>query len=197
MRLKRRNGFANPGGFDYEAQLFRLGIGATGYIRDDPRNLRFAQPSMRYAIVRVRAWIAQRLAIAVRDDEPCSGYLQGLAVGDTRAMSAAAVAGVRSDRHDASDGDLRPAHHDDRGAGGVAGWPRGSMARGATRRLTAIYGQTLCGVSAALLYSVLAGLSVPTQRTLVMLCIAFAARASRRELSVGHAMGLALLVSCC
>ena len=42
VRLKRRNGFANPGGVDHEAQLFREGIGATGYVRDDERNTKLA-----------------------------------------------------------------------------------------------------------------------------------------------------------
>lgn len=45
VRLKRRNGFANPGGFDYEGYLFRQGIGATGYIRNDERNARLAPAS--------------------------------------------------------------------------------------------------------------------------------------------------------
>ena len=30
VRLKRRNGLANPGSFDYEGHLFREGIGASG-----------------------------------------------------------------------------------------------------------------------------------------------------------------------
>ena len=33
VRLKRRYGFHNPGGFDYEGWLFQQGIAATGYVR--------------------------------------------------------------------------------------------------------------------------------------------------------------------
>ena len=33
VRLKRPNGFMNPGGRDYEASLFQQGINATGYIK--------------------------------------------------------------------------------------------------------------------------------------------------------------------
>lgn len=62
VRLKRRNGFANPGGFDYEGHLFRQGIGATGYIRNDERNIRLAPASVMYAVARMRAWIARRQA---------------------------------------------------------------------------------------------------------------------------------------
>ena len=35
-----REGFANPGGFDYEGSLFRDGIGATGYVRNSVDNLK-------------------------------------------------------------------------------------------------------------------------------------------------------------
>ena len=47
--------------------------------------------------------------------------------------------------------------------------------------------------SAALVYSTLAGLSVPTQRTLLMLVIYFGARWCRRELAVTQALGLSLI----
>jgi len=33
-RLRRPQGFRNPGGFDYERWLFVHDIGATGYVRD-------------------------------------------------------------------------------------------------------------------------------------------------------------------
>jgi competence protein ComEC len=86
VRLKRRNGFANPGGSDHEAQLYREGIGATGYVRDDARNARLAPPSLRYAVTRVRAWVSGRIRDAAPDGRML-GVLQGLAVGDTQAMS--------------------------------------------------------------------------------------------------------------
>jgi competence protein ComEC len=86
VRLKRRSGFANPGGFDYEEQLLREGIGATGYVREDTRNVRLTAPSARYPILRMRAWLAGRVAAAVGSDDML-GILQGLAVGETSAMS--------------------------------------------------------------------------------------------------------------
>ncbi|MCW8874627.1 MAG: DUF4131 domain-containing protein, partial [Gammaproteobacteria bacterium] len=42
VRLKQPRGFANPAGFDYERWLFRQGIRATGYVREDPANQRAA-----------------------------------------------------------------------------------------------------------------------------------------------------------
>lgn len=192
VRLKRRNGFANPGGFDYEGHLFRQGIGATGYVRNDERNVRLAPASAMYAVARLRAWIARRQAAAVGSD-PMLGILQGLAIGDTQAMSAdqwrvfaatgtthlMAISGLHISMIAALAAWL---------GGGIARWPKAQR-----YRLTAIHGQVFCGGLAAIVYSTLAGLSVPTQRTLVMLCIYFAARAWRRELGVAHALGVALI----
>lgn len=192
VRLKRRNGFANPGGFDYEGHLFRQGIGATGYIRNDERNIRLAPASAMYAVARMRAWIARRQAAAVGSD-PMLGILQGLAIGDTQAMSADQwrVFAATGTTHLMAISGLHISM-----IAALAAWLGGGIARwaGAQRyRLTAIHGQVFCGALAAIVYSTLAGLSVPTQRTLVMLCIYFAARAWRRELSVGNALGIALI----
>ncbi|PCI76335.1 MAG: DNA internalization-related competence protein ComEC/Rec2, partial [SAR86 cluster bacterium] len=38
VRLNRPHGFANPGGFDYEAWLFQQGVSARGYVRDSASN---------------------------------------------------------------------------------------------------------------------------------------------------------------
>ncbi|HKE94679.1 MAG TPA: DNA internalization-related competence protein ComEC/Rec2 [Povalibacter sp.] len=192
VRLKRRSGFANPGGFDYEAQLLRQGIGATGYVREDSRNVRLAGPASRYAVLRVRAWLAARLALALHDD-PMLGVMQGLAVGQTSAMTADQwrVLAATGTTHLMAISGLHITM-----IAALAAWLGGNIARwrGAQRwRLTAIHGQVLCGGFAAVGYSALAGLSVPTQRTLAMLCIAFAVRALAREFSVGNALGLALI----
>ncbi|MBB3231601.1 DNA internalization-related competence protein ComEC/Rec2 [Halomonas stenophila] len=49
VRLRPPSGFANPGAFDYRAWLWREGIQATGYVRQDPppRRLAPASPSWR------------------------------------------------------------------------------------------------------------------------------------------------------
>jgi competence protein ComEC len=54
--------------------------------------------------------------------------------------------------------------------------------------------RSLFGMSGALGYSLLAGMSVPTQRTLIMLAIYFGASLLRRAVNIWHSFGLALLL---
>jgi competence protein ComEC len=192
VRLKRRNGFANPGGFDYEGYLFRQGIGATGYIRDDERNEKLSEPSARYVVLRIRAWLATRIAESVPDSKML-GVLQGLAVGDTQSMlpeqwrvftatgtsHLMAISGLHISMVAA--------------LAAMLGRLIVRIPRAQQLRVTAVHGQAIAGSIAAISYSLLAGMSLPTQRTLVMLCIYFVARALRREVGVGNALGLALV----
>jgi len=190
VRLKRRSGFANPGGFDYEAQLLRQQIGATGYVRENARNARLAAASGA-PLLRVRAWLAQRLALAVGDD-PALGILQGLAVGETGAMSPQQwrVLAATGTTHLMAISGLHISM-----VAALVAWLGGNLVLWPSSqrwRLTAIHGQVIFGLLGAIGYSMLAGLSVPTQRTLAMLCIAFMVRARHRVFSIGNALGLAL-----
>ncbi len=192
VRLKRRNGFANPGGVDHEAQLFREGIGATGYVRDDPRNARLAPPSLRYVVTRSRGWISGRIREAVRDPQAL-GVLQGLAVGDTQAMTPEQwrMFAATGTTHLMAISGLHISM-----VAALAAWLGGAIVRlpsAQARRWSAMQGQVIAGTTAALAYSTLAGLSVPTQRTLLMLVIYFGARWYRRQLAVIQALGLALV----
>ena len=192
VRLKRRNGFANPGGFDYEALLFRSGVGATGYVRADERNRRLSGPSAKYPILRARAWVAHRIALASATGRHL-GILQGLAVGDTQAMRPDEwrIFAATGTTHLMAISGLHISMIATLVAwcGRSVVWLRSAQ----RRRLTAIHGEALAGALAAIAYSCLAGLSVPTQRTLIMLCIFFAARWWRRDTSVANALGLALI----
>ena len=191
VRLKRRNGFANPGGFDYEGHQFREGVGAAGYVRDAADNERLSQARLRYPVTRARAWLAQRIADAL-DRDPMLGVVQGLAIGDTRAMQPAQwrVFAATGTTHLMAISGLHISM-----VAALVAWAGGAIVRlrGAQARgWNALHGQVVAGAFAACAYSMLAGLTIPTQRTLIMLCIYFAARWLRRELSVAHALGLAL-----
>lgn len=192
VRMKRRNGFANPGGYDNEGRLFRDGVGATGYVREDGVNQQLAVARHRYLIAQLRAWIAERIEAAV-GRSPALGVIQGLAIGDARAMSAEQwrVFAATGTTHLMAISGLHISM-----VAALAAWAGGAIVRlrsAHARGWSAMHGQVIAGGVAAIVYSTLAGLSIPTQRTLIMLCIYFTARWLRRELSIAHALGLSVI----
>lgn len=193
VRLKRRNGFSNPGGFDYEAHLFRNGVGATGYVRTDTRNRRIETAGSRRLIDQARHFIADRMASAVGSDARMLGVLQGLAIGDTRQMTTEqwSVFAATGTTHLMAISGLHISM-----LAAIAAWLGGAIvrSRGAQARgWCAVHGQAIAGSAAAIGYSLMAGFSIPTQRTALMLCIYFTARWCRRDIQVSHALGLALV----
>jgi competence protein ComEC len=193
VRMKRRNGFANPGGFDYEGYLFREGIGAVGYVREDARNRRLHPATHRYAVEQARAWIGSRIGSALGDHRML-GVVQGLAIGDTSAMQPEQwrVFAATGTTHLMAISGLHIGM-----VAMLAAWAGGCIARWRRAQslgVTAMHGQVLAGLAAAVIYSALAGLSIPTQRTLVMLCIYFGLRWWRRPLAIGRSLSLALIV---
>ncbi len=192
VRLRRRHGFANPGGFDYEAQLFRERIGATGYVREAGENVRLSEPSWRYPVLRLRAVIADRLG-QVLAGNPQLGIVQGLSVGERQNMTPEqwrvfAATGTShlmaiSGLHIAMVAALSA------GLGGCAVRLPGMQ----RRRFTAVDGRAAGGICGALIYSALAGFGVPAQRTLVMLAIYCGARLLRRELRATQGLGLSIV----
>ncbi|MES1196565.1 MAG: ComEC/Rec2 family competence protein, partial [Steroidobacter sp.] len=78
LKLKRRHGFANPGSFDYEGQLFREGIGATGYVRDSndhSNENRLLGVASGNVILRMRAALAESISAAI-PDSPMQGVIR-------------------------------------------------------------------------------------------------------------------------
>jgi len=190
LKLKRRHGFANPGGFDYEGQLFREGIGATGYVRESRDNRLIAVASGNL-VLRMRATLAEQISAAIPQSS-MQGVVRGLAVGDQQAITSEQwqVFSRTGISHLIA---ISGSH-----IGMVAllfGWMGGGLIRlpAAQRlRLTRQDMQAALGLPAAVAYSLLAGTSVPTQRTLIMLAIFFIARVWRRETNIWNSFGLAL-----
>lgn len=191
-RLKRRHGFANPGGYDYEAQLFRDGVGATGYVRDADSNRSSGQVAGE-RVLKLRAALTDAIANAI-PHAAMQGVVRGLAVGDQQAISSDAwqVFARTGTSHLMA---ISGFHI------GMVAWvfawlgsrliylPMAQRWRWTKPDLRALF-----GMSAALGYSLLAGMSVPTQRTLIMLAVYFGAGVLRRELNVWHSFGVALLL---
>ena len=79
VRLRRPRGFSNPGGFDYEAWLFRQAIGATGYVVNGSNNVRRDDQAVD-RISRLRQRFAARIDARLPDDD-ASAVVLAVAVG--------------------------------------------------------------------------------------------------------------------
>ena len=172
VRLKRPHGSANPYGFDFEAWLLEQNIRATGYVRDKSERLRLgiAELSWRYSIEQARESIRSHMQ-SVLKNQRYAPVLIALAIGDQSAIAQADwdlfwQTGIG---HLISISGL----HVTMIAGLIFSvayflWRR-------SIRLTlwwpARKAATIAGGTAALVYSALAGLSIPTQRTLLMIAV--------------------------
>jgi len=189
VRLRRPRGFANPGGADHEAQLLRKGIGATGYVRTAQR----LESGWRDAAHRPVLVMRDRIAAALRDElgiRPATGIIAGLSVGLQDALSREQWRALS--RSGTSHLMAISGMHIGMFAL-VAAWVAARVQRWRQRRGalgTARDAAVLCGSLAALAYGALAGWSVPTQRTAIMLAIAAVALLARRRIAAGDALAL-------
>ena len=195
VRLKRPHGNANPHGFDYEAWLFERGLRATGYVRPRAVAQRLddfvAQPA--YVIERLRDRL-RRSSSEVLGDAPYAGVIVALAVGDQQAIPSEQWRLFRqtgvihlmsiSGLHVTMVAALFAA---------VIGW---LWRRGESLMLfvPAQKAAIAAGWLAAFAYALIAGFSVPTQRTLYMLTVVALALWSGRNLGASRSLLLALLL---
>ena len=192
VRLRAPRGFSNPGGYDYEGELFRAGIGATGYVRTSPGNRFLGLRAGAYPVLALRAAIVRHIERTL-GDSPATGVIAGLAVGASHHISAdqwrvfaatgtthlIAISGLHVTMVAALAMVLAQVM-----------WrlPRRQAPRRARSDVSC-----LCGAVAALAYAALAGFSVPTQRTVVMLLCALAAIGLRRAQPPANVLALALI----
>ncbi|HEY9198258.1 MAG TPA: ComEC family competence protein, partial [Gammaproteobacteria bacterium] len=87
VRLKRRHGLRNPGGFDYAGWLFQNGVAATGYVRAGPASQRVPALDARRWNLRLRAAVAERLQPMLTQTRE-GGLLRALTVGAADGLSA-------------------------------------------------------------------------------------------------------------
>lgn len=206
VRLKRPHGHANPGGFDYEYQLFARKIRATGQVIDDrkaaTRNI-LIDPfvwSPMHVIDALRFHIRDRIAAAL-PEHPYAGVIIALVIGDQKAISRAdwklfsqtgishlvAISGLHITL-----------------VAGLFAVLTGALWRRSFFTniplpliLPAQKAAAVAGLVMALAYVALAGFGVPARRTLCMLAIVAAALWSGRQIRVSRillaAAGLVLL----
>lgn len=192
VRLKPPDGFFNPGGFDYEGWLFSRNIRAAGYVRRDlPENGPAAVP-LRFQLNYWRNRLLDHVRKAM-PDSPNRGVMTGLALGyraeippaqwrlllETGTNHLVAISGLHIGLV-AGLFYLLVMRLGLRLPAGAAAWPRQRFA-------------ALAAYAAAVVYAMLAGLALPTQRALIMLGVGLTGILAYRQLRPGHALALALI----
>lgn len=174
VRLKPPHGFMNPGGFDYEAWLFQQRIGATGYVRKADHNRRLHAAPW-YSTVAVRQSInsrIDRLHLWLTDtpaDRKAFALIKALATGDKSDLSSQqwqTLAATGTSHLMAISG----LHI------GLAAFFAFIIVRRLVpvclmKRWPAQNIAWLAGLVVAILYALIAGLSIPTQRAIIMLTV--------------------------
>jgi competence protein ComEC len=188
VRLRRPRGSVNPGGGDAERTALQRGIIATGYVRAAPDNGRIGPGRC------VDAWrdgIARALDTHLGTED--SRILKALAVGDTRGLEAADwdIARATGVSHLIA---ISGFHVGVAAGGGVlavrlffAWWP--VLGLWLPRQIA----QAVLGMFVAGGYGLLAGLGLPTVRTLLMIGVVVLAGMARRRAGGMSLLALAML----
>ena len=89
VRLRRPHGFANPGGFDYEAWLMQQQVRATGYVREHKENQLLADNTGRRLFNRWRYELVRKLTEVGAGKIRHEDLLRALTIGDGHGISEA------------------------------------------------------------------------------------------------------------
>ena len=209
VRLKPPHGFMNPGGFDYEAWLFQHGLHATGYVRKSSFNKQqpkathlFPEFTAKGVIDRLRQSLSQQIDVIsssktssnslTQNSVDMFALIKALAIGDKSSISKQQwqVLTKTGTSHLMAISGLHI---------GLAALFAYLLIRRLLpeRLMKAIPAQHVAlagGMVAALIYAMLAGLSVPTQRAIIMLFVLSIMMLLRRNHRPLDALGFALLL---
>ena len=194
VRLKPPHGFMNHGGFDYEAWLFQHGIDATGYVRKSSFNSR--QQVTSGSIDFIRQSLSRLIdTVSTRSDELKSdsfSLVKALAVGDKTSISNQQwrVLANTGTSHLMAISGLHI------GLASLFAYVliRRSLPVCLMKRIPAQHVALLAGLLTASLYALIAGLSIPTQRAMIMLLVLSVMILVRRNHRPADALGFALLL---
>lgn len=194
VRLKQPNGYRNPGGADYEAWLYQRDFCATGYVRNDPGNALLGQ---RYTIQRLRYELLSRMHRILSESE-FAGLISALTLGVREQISTNQwdVLSITGTNHLMAISGLH--------IGIMAGlffwitrwlWSRFPFL---VIHIPATKIAACFAIAAAILYALLAGFSIPTQRALIMVVVTMLAvlldRTSRPSMVLAYALLLVLVM---
>lgn len=191
LRLRPARGLVNPGGFDSERSAVQRGRIAVGYVRTSSANQQ--QAAGGGCIDGWRQAITRAIGDALGTDSAAT-LLRALAVGDQTAISEDDWQVLRATGigHLIAISGLHVGMFAAFGAWLARrlwkAWPR------LTLRMPGPLIEAPFAIGCALGYGLLAGMGVPTVRTLLMISVALFARCMRRASSVTQALGFAALV---
>jgi len=189
VRLKPPHGFYNPGGFDYEGWLYQRRLHATGYVRKSAENARLEVASS-FSLDNIRQQLSQNIQNTLAD-KPHGGLITALAVGDRAAMT--------DQQWDVL---IRTGTNHLMAISGLHIGLAALFGYWVVRRLVPVrvikvvpaqHLAIAAGLVLGLVYALLAGLSIPTQRALIMLVSIGGALLVRRHFRPVDALALALL----
>lgn len=191
LRLRPPRGLVNPGGNDGERSSAQRAWVAAGYVRDSPGNASMGEQTG----ICVDGWrqsIAQAIQGALGPDSARS-LLRALAVGDQQAISQAdwQVLRATGTGHLISISGLHVGLFAAFGA--LLARLFWKLFPRMTLRLPGPLIEAPVAMACALGYGLLAGMGIPTVRTLVMIGVGLMARYSRRSTSVAQALALAAM----
>ncbi len=189
VKLKRVHGTMNPGGFDYERWLFTEGIGATGYVRPSPKPVLLGRDSAWNSISVWRQSITDQLSSTL-GNSPNLALIKALTIGDGNSITQEQWEVFRKT------GTTHLVVISGSHIGLIAGlvyflvlklWARTGWLSQSPQKVAAV-----SALLVAIFYSGLAGFSVPTQRSVVMLFIAMAAIVLQRNSRPFNTLAIAL-----
>lgn len=193
VRLKRIHGLQNPGAFDYEAWALQKGLRAKGYVLSNPKNKLISHSWYRYPIHQLRQILQAKIQFYLPKSS-LAPWLMALIIGErngippdywqilrnTGTNHLMAIAGLH--------------------IGLIAGFAH-TIVVWIWRRiyilplwLPAPHAGAYGAITTAILYSALAGFSLPTQRACIMLAAFILTSLSKLKTSVWYSWSLALLM---
>ena len=192
VRLKRSSGFINPGGFDYEKWLFAQGIEAKGYLRKSDQHKRLADAPW-YSINALREIIQQKIKTAL-SSTPHQALVSALMLAEKGDVSKTQWQILRA----TGTSHLMAISGLHIGLVASAGlllvwllwWCFPALNLIISRRLAG----SVLGVLFAVGYALLAGMSIPTQRALIMVILGLFLLSGKQYFSSYRVLALAMVL---